>query len=326
MNIQELKNYIDTQSTFAILVHRNPDGDCLGWGLGLWTLLEQQWKTVRYFCPTPPSSQFWFLPRIQQIHTEFDYASYDSIFCIDSADPFAMLGKFFEGQDDYFSTQHIINIDHHQSNTAYGNLNIIDDNASSVCELLTEIIEELYPDELTKKIATYLFMGLSTDTGHFMYDTDSIRTYTAALKLLKSWADKQTITQKLYRSKSFDQMRAIGLLWKRMKKEWIVIYSRYTKEDLTELHLDKEEIETFLHLMSSIEHNGIFALFKTSWFDLNPMLRCSLRANTPQQDVSSIASLFGWWWHKAAAGCAVLIEKDRESTMQSMIKLMNGQI
>jgi hypothetical protein len=77
-----------------------------------------------------------------------------------------------------------------------------------------------------------------------------------------------------------------------MKKEGKIIYSWYTQEDLDELDIDKEQIETFLHLMSNIKHEGIFALFKTSSYDLNPTLRCSLRANTDTQDVAMIASHF----------------------------------
>ena len=87
-------------------------------------------------------------------------------------------------------------------------------------------------------------------------------------------------------------MKVLSLLLGRMTTVGKVIYSRYTKEDLEEYHIDKEQIESFLPLMTSIEHDGIFALFKTSHFDLNPLLRCSLRANTPHQDVSKIAGYF----------------------------------
>jgi phosphoesterase RecJ-like protein len=83
---------------------------------------------------------------------------YDAILCIDSADSQAMLGKFFDGRESYFYTQQLINIDHHASNTKYGDIHIIDAQASSVCELLTEIIEEHYPNQITPEIATYLFM------------------------------------------------------------------------------------------------------------------------------------------------------------------------
>lgn len=322
MKYSTLKSYLDEADTLALFMHRNPDGDCIGSALALGTLLEQQWKHVHYFSPTPPSKNFHFFSKAQEIKQTFDYGNYDIIICVDSANPHHMLGIFRENQEAYFAKKTIINIDHHISNSQYGTVNIVDASASSACELLTEIIQEIYSDVITPEIASYLFMGVSTDTGNFTYDKDSIRTFHAASYLLEQWADKARIIQHLYRAKSYDQVKSMWFLLERMTKKWPIIYSRYTKEDLETYKLDKEQIESFLPLMSSIEHDGIFALFKTSSHDLNPLIRCSLRANTPAHDVSHIAGHFNGWWHQAAAGCSQMIERDFHTTMKEMIKKM----
>jgi phosphoesterase RecJ-like protein len=67
--------------------------------------------------------------------------------------------------EEYIKTQNTINIDHHIDNTNFADLNIVRSiNHSSTCEIIFEIIEELWENKFDKEIATYLYLGLTTDT------------------------------------------------------------------------------------------------------------------------------------------------------------------
>ena len=245
------------------------------------------------------------------------------ILFLDTANPEHMASGFRAWQETYFSSRTVIVIDHHKSNSRYGNINIVDDKAASACELITEIVQELYPEEITEEIATYLFLWVSTDTGNFIYDKDSVRTFATAQRLLEKWARKKWIIDNMYRSNSPEQMQFIWTLITRITREQNVIYSRYTAEELSDLGLDKEAVEWFLPLMTSIKHDGIFALFKTNANDTQPYVRCSLRANVETQDVSEIATHFDGWWHKAAAWCKMMLDTDFQTTIQQAVKKMN---
>jgi phosphoesterase RecJ-like protein len=68
-------------------------------------------------------------------------------------------------------------IDHHISNPGYGNTNIIDPEASSVCEMITVIIEDLeYHEHVSEAAATFLYTGLQTDSN--MYFNTNTRSST----------------------------------------------------------------------------------------------------------------------------------------------------
>ena len=59
----------------------------------------------------------------------------------------------------------ILNVDHHHDNTRFGAINLVDVTASCTAEIVFEL-GGLLGAELTPEIATALYVGLITDTGH----------------------------------------------------------------------------------------------------------------------------------------------------------------
>jgi phosphoesterase RecJ-like protein len=112
---QDLRQQLDATNTVALFVHRSPDGDCLGSGLALGSILEAQGKQVSYYCPTPYGEVFTMFPKVQDFSTTFDYGEYDLLLFLDTAAP-QQISYFREGHEDYFAKQHKIVIDHHISN------------------------------------------------------------------------------------------------------------------------------------------------------------------------------------------------------------------
>jgi len=91
---------------------------------------------------------------------------------------------------------------------------------------------EFYPEQMTKEIATYLFMGISTDTGHFFYDDDYGRTFGVASKLLGYGVDKKRLVNQLYRSSSLEQVQFMGHLVEKIQRDKKVIYTWFTQHEL----------------------------------------------------------------------------------------------
>lgn len=326
----EAKTKFEQAHTIAIFWHRNIDGDCLGSALSVGTLLTNQGKQVSYFTPDTPVTNWHFLEKISLFQTQFDYTqSYDLLLFVDSGNNTTQLKDFWVAYPDYF-TRHTnkLVIDHHQSNPGYGDCNIIDTSASSACELITEMLLELYPDQITPEIATYLYMGMSTDTGHFFYEKDPLRTSTLTARLLAYGARKQRLVQHLYQSNSLAQVQFLGHLIDRITLQGKIISSRFTQHELVEWWVDGQHIEHIIPVLTSIDHAGIFVLFKANDQDpLEPHLRCSLRTKNPDIDLATLAESFHGGGHRAAAGARIpLAGRTVEATIQAVLDEINHRL
>jgi len=138
-------------------------------------------KKVSYFTPYPVTKFLQFVPHREDIQSTFDYGVYDLLVFVDFTG-YGRIKAFTQNQETYFDNNTLIIIDHHLGdNPASTDLVLKDTNASSNCEWIYEHILARRPETITPEIATYLYLGLTTDSGNFMYETDSIRIMENAL-------------------------------------------------------------------------------------------------------------------------------------------------
>ncbi len=292
------------------------------------TLLTNQGKTVEYFTPDLPMADRSFVEKINLFKTQFDYTkTYDLLIFLDTGNNTSQLKEFWTANPDYFTKHQKLVIDHHESNQWYGDLNIIDPSASSACELIAELLLEYYPEQITKEIATYLFMGISTDTGHFFYDDDYGRTFWVASKLLAYGVDKKKLVNQLYRSSSLEQVQFMGHLVEKLQRSGKVIYTRFTQHELDKRWLDGQHIEHILPVMQSIAHDGVILFFKANENDpVQPYLRCSFRTNNPNINVAELATHFNGGGHAMAAGGRVPLQGSVIDTIKLTVDKVNTLI
>ena len=123
------------QSTYIVLMpHKNPDPDALGSVLALYEYIKALNKTVYMYCASEVPQTLSFLPHFDQILNKFPDKDIDLIINLDSGDiEYAGLLETLE-QNNINPT--IINIDHHPTNTHFGNINLVQPKASSTAEIL----------------------------------------------------------------------------------------------------------------------------------------------------------------------------------------------
>jgi len=97
-----------------------------------------------------------------------------------------------------FDDLHLINIDYHRINNNYGSVNLIDSNASSVCEILVSLIESLSQNLIDDKIATALLGGIMAATNRFTADNTTSKTLSIAAQMLAAGARRKEIVKALY--------------------------------------------------------------------------------------------------------------------------------
>jgi c-di-AMP phosphodiesterase-like protein len=112
--------------------------------------------------------------------------------------------KFFESPDLFATVQKAVVIDHHIKVDEYETaFSYIEPSASSTCEIVSELLEQVLPDgDLTKDEAEILLAGMLLDTKQFTRNTGS-RTFGAA-QYLRNQGAVPVEAQELYQT-SFNE-------------------------------------------------------------------------------------------------------------------------
>ena len=93
----------------------------------------------------------------------------------------------------------VINLDFHRSNENYGAVNLIDSNASSLCEILVALSESLQSGIIDADIATPLLMGLMASTDRFTATHTTSKSLTVAAQMMAAGGRQQQVVRALYR-------------------------------------------------------------------------------------------------------------------------------
>jgi phosphoesterase RecJ-like protein len=167
--IDRILEVIREHQTFCIVGHVRPDGDCIGSQLGLALALRAEGKRVTVWNQDSVPQKYQFLNSENLFEKPRHGEQFDCVIATDSAS-FDRLGKV--GQ--YIGDRKIlVNIDHHESNTRYGDLNWVSPHEPATGELVYRLMKVArWP--ITKPIADLLFTAISTDTGSFQYPSTAL--------------------------------------------------------------------------------------------------------------------------------------------------------
>ncbi|MCL2234446.1 MAG: bifunctional oligoribonuclease/PAP phosphatase NrnA [Firmicutes bacterium] len=282
-----------TDGNILIITHMRADGDCLGSGFALKKYCEKIGKIADIVTEEPAPLRYVFMPDYHELNNR-KCDDYSLVICVDSADE-RRLGACFKHLKNAKTS---LNIDHHKSNTYYGDFNYVIGDASSNCEIIFDILNEY--GEMDKEIAYYLFIGQSSDTGHFQHRSTTVKTLEVATELLKHGIDLNSIIVALYKSNTMGQMKLIERAISSMKfyDDNKICIIAITKKDIGECGCVYSDTEQLVDYGMKIGDVQVAVLF--SEHDKNSF-KVSFRSKSV--DVSEAASTFGGGGHKLASGC-----------------------
>jgi phosphoesterase RecJ-like protein len=104
-----------------------------------------------------------------------------------------------------------INIDHHQGNTRYANLNWIDESAAACGEMVFDLIGALGVP-LTVEIATHVYLAILTDTGSFHYSNITPKTFEICQRTVEAGVNPAAMARRVFDQNSFGKLKLIGAL------------------------------------------------------------------------------------------------------------------
>ncbi len=278
---------------FLITAHMNLEGDALGSELATYILLRKLKKQAVIYNNdrTPPIYNF--LPFRRVIKNSLDEDSFDVAIALDCSDS-SRTGKV---KDSLAKADCIINIDHHVSNTYFGDINWVEPQAGSSAQILYRLCKKF--GVLDKNIALCLYTGIFSDTGNFTYANTDSQTHRIASELMKYHIYPHIIYERLHSLCTPPDLAFIGkiisgLKFDRTKKIcWANITQWQDKGyDLTEV------VFSIMRLLKGVE---VFILFKK--IDRN-RTRVNFRSRSCI-DVNKIARFFGGGGHKRASGTTI---------------------
>lgn len=293
--IKKMEDLINSSKTVAIFFHVNPDGDAVGSGLALKYALEQMGKIVTVFSNDEITDKLSFL-NYKSIKTTKTNDNFDLAIVVDCPE-IKRIGNMVEV---YKNCKKTINIDHHLNNLRFADVTILNEKASSTCEILFDIFKKLNIS-FTKEICLSLYTGLATDSGCFMYNiTPTI--HSKAEFLIKKIDNVEQINFILFRQKKLEEIslyaEAINKLEYYFDQRFAI--TNITLKDLKNFNTDENSTVGLIFLLSGLKDIDILCVMCE---ETNGKYKIAFRSNTT--DVCAFASLFGGGGHKFASGCKI---------------------
>ena len=294
--ILKFKEQLKDANSIALISHLDPDGDNLGSLTALSKSLLNLGKKVYpiEFDKIPENLKF--LPNLDLLSDNTDI-NINMIICLDCAN-YERLGQI----DELFNkAKYRINIDHHQSNEFYGDVNIVKKGYSSTCELVFDLINEINLP-IDKEISMSLLTGISTDTGRFLYSATTADTLAKASKLVENGADMMKINELIYQSKKFEaQLLENEILSKTEIYNNYVAFSFVMTDQLNKYNVEISDIDSVINTFRDTDKIKISVLIKQQ---TENEYKVSFRSKG-NIDVGLIAKNLGGGGHKNAAATRI---------------------
>ena len=213
-----------------------------------------------------------------------------------------------------------INIDHHESNTCFGELNYVAAQASSTSEIIFRMLEGRLP--MTAAEAAGLYAGLIYDTGGFRHSSTSPETMQIAGALMGYGIPFTEIYNRFFDSRSFSELKLMGRALSNAELLFggDVVCSQITAAEIAELGGSSKELDAIINYLKGVLGAKVACFF---YEKTETDVKGSFRGNDGY-DVCALAQKFGGGGHVKAAGCtiSVPIAKAKEMVLAEVEKML----
>ena len=279
-----------------ILIHRSPDGDCIGGGYALYYILKSMGIRSRVCCSDPIPDMYRditdgvvFEDFVPQVRVSVDVADRK------------LFGELPDGGQD---AEIALSIDHHISNTHYAQKLYWNPHSAAACEVLFRMMQDCGL-ALTQEIALCLYVGIATDTGCFQFSNADARAFEAVAEIKARYPDLPyaRINREMFVLKSGGRIMLDARLMQnvRLSDDGAVALIYLPNAWMEELHVSSEEVDGVANLPMQIIGVEIGITVKQQ---PDGSYRVSMRAGE-HADVSAVCRSFGGGGHVKAGGCSL---------------------
>lgn len=296
--INLIKKSISDELYIGVVSHKNPDGDSLGSLIAMGLSLEKLSKNIIFIKPDAIPEDYLFLPGLEKMQNlediDFDI---DLLIVLDSSDPDRLgLNKVL-----IETSKTILNIDHHISNTNFGDLNLVIAESSSTGEIVFNLLSQgkLPIDE---NIATCIYTAISTDTGRFSYENVSCNTHLVVSELYNYGINAYEINKNLYQKRSLSRTKLFVLAVSNLKfyEDGKVAIAKVNLDMYSKAGANPDETEGIVEFLRDTKGVEVACLLKEL---KNKDVKVSVRTKD-YVDANKICSFFGGGGHIRASGAS----------------------
>ena len=288
---------VDQAASILIVTHVNPDGDAIGSLLGLGNALRERGRAVICAVDGGVAGYLDFLSGAKSVQEKLTHGRWDVMISVDASDAerTGEVGAF--GRE---RCQQVINLDHHATNTLFGDLHLIMPLTVSATEVIFHWLSYMQ-QPISPDVAMPLLTGLVTDTLGFRTNNVTADTLRIATALMEAGASLTDITARTLDSKPFRMIE----LWKHalnsVTLDNAVIAANVAQVDLKAAHLDDVTDGGLVSLLNQVNEARVAAVFKEL---PDGRVEISLRSK-PGYDVAQVAFAVGGGGHKQASGATI---------------------
>lgn len=282
--------------------HVAPDGDAIGSLTGLGWILRRLGKEPTLALADPVPEDFHFVPGQDQIVGPEGVGDvYDLAICVDASSPDRMGDAYRPEVHGRFP---LAVIDHHVTNTFFGQINWVDPSAAATCQMLVALAQAL-DVPVTGELAESLLTGLVTDTLGFRTSNTDTRVLATAIRLMEGGADLNHIVNMTLRRRPFSVVRLWGMVLPTVTLEEGVIWAVIRQAQRQAAGVPEDVSPGLAGFLVEVKEADISAAFTERIHeDGRVEVECSFRSK-PGFDVSQVAFALGGGGHPPAAGCTL---------------------
>jgi phosphoesterase RecJ-like protein len=292
------KERIKHAHSIMLVTHVNPDGDAIGSLMGLYEALPQLTDaTITPVIQQPIPAYLAWVARINDsiaLDANSSWPNPDLIIVVDCASA-DRLGGIDATHIAKLHETTIMQIDHHATNTLFGESNLVVAESCATCEIITEFLPTLGVT-ITADIATPLLLGIMTDTQSFqIYDTHA-ETLELGAKLFAAGADHTQIVTRVFRSTRLEALTLASRVINNMHTSGNIVWCSVPMAWVNEFNASDDETDEALHMLQRIDGPEIIMLIK----EREKGVKISLRSRNVV--VSGVAKKHGGGGHAHASG------------------------
>ena len=295
--IEKIRKLINQGKKFLITTHIDPDGDALGSAFSMCWALRSSGKAADVYLKDTVPYRYTFLPEPRVTHA-LPSDRYDAVFVLDCGSLF----RVGEGYEKLKEMGTLVNIDHHNTNEAFGAVNLVDEYASSTAEILYRLYRSLEMP-VTPEMAINIYTAIFTDTGSFRYDNTTSNAFLICEKMTRVGVNPAYVSRMIHENHPKERLILLGLVFSTMETYNMdrIATVCVTKEMLAKTKAKKEYTDGFVEYIREIRGVEVAVLIR----EINKRkYKISMRAKG-NVDVAAVCRDFGGGGHKNAAGCVI---------------------
>lgn len=279
----------------AIVMHNNPDGDCIGSAVALEEALKRNGKKVDIIMQTKIAKKFAPIigqHRVDKFIIPYEEKRYDLTFVLDVAD----FNRTY--YDIKYKSNKIIIIDHHLNENIPKVDYYLNENDASTGITVYKLIKQLSP--ITDTIATAIYLTIRDDTSNFKNSNTTSQTMSFASELLLYNANIQVVNS-IYDYKTPAYIKLLSIVLKNIKidSKNKIAHLIISKSDIIESKSNAKEAGLIIDLLKTIEGIDIALVF----IETNNSV--TIKARSKSFNVNNIIMEFGGGGHECASACVL---------------------